>query len=186
VFRPLDTKTLLELPMHIQDGALFFPQRLNLSEPDADKRCQVLIGNAEKFGGVLTVLWHDRSHGPERFWGEFYIRLLHTLRSFDCWFGNAAQVVTWFRQRREVRFEQVATPGGSRTFLGYEGEEIQPPLKIRVHQPARRSSDARSAGKATVDFREIPWNGKCVDELNSQIAASPSVPAPDITVCSPS
>ncbi len=72
VFRPLGAKTLLELPLHIQDGALFYPQRLDLSEPEAEKRCKELIENAGQFGGVLTVLWHDRSHGPERFWGDFY------------------------------------------------------------------------------------------------------------------
>ncbi len=32
VFMPLDCRTLLELPIHIQDGALFLPQRLNLSD----------------------------------------------------------------------------------------------------------------------------------------------------------
>ena len=35
VFRPLGAQTLLELPLHIQDGALFYPQRLDLSEPEA-------------------------------------------------------------------------------------------------------------------------------------------------------
>ena len=33
------------------------------------------MDNASEFGGVLTVIWHDRSHGPERFWGDFYIKL---------------------------------------------------------------------------------------------------------------
>ena len=32
VFRPLGARTLLELPLHIQDGALFYPARLDLSE----------------------------------------------------------------------------------------------------------------------------------------------------------
>jgi hypothetical protein len=30
VFRPLGARTLLELPMHIQDGALFYRKRLEL------------------------------------------------------------------------------------------------------------------------------------------------------------
>lgn len=66
VFRPLLARTLLEIPLHIQDGALFYPQRLDLSECEAEKRCRTLIGNACELGGVLTVIWHDRSHGPER------------------------------------------------------------------------------------------------------------------------
>src|SRR5262249_31064947 len=30
-FRPLGVQSLLELPLHVQDGALFYPQRLDLS-----------------------------------------------------------------------------------------------------------------------------------------------------------
>src|SRR5204862_2603238 len=48
VFRPLGMRTLLELPMHIQDGALFYPRASNLSEAEAEKRCQVLIGHAQR------------------------------------------------------------------------------------------------------------------------------------------
>ena len=42
---------LLELPLHIQDGALFYPNRLDLSEEDADKRCKVMIDAARRTGG---------------------------------------------------------------------------------------------------------------------------------------
>src|SRR6266436_9352669 len=69
VFRPLGASTLLELPLHIQDGALFYPHNLNLTESEAEKRCQSLLANIHELGGALTVLWHDRSHAAERFWG---------------------------------------------------------------------------------------------------------------------
>src|SRR5438093_9792987 len=132
VFRPLGAKTLLELPLHIQDGALFYPQRLDLPEPEAKKRCQVLIEKASKFGGVLTLLWHDRSHAPERFWGDFYLKQLRELKLTGCWFGTGGQVVEWFRKRRQVRFEQIESEcGTARVSVGYSGEEIVPPLKIR-------------------------------------------------------
>src|SRR5439155_671266 len=99
VFNPPGATTLLELPLHIQDGALFYPNRLDLSESEAEKRCRALIDNARQFGGVLTVLWHDRSHGPERFWGDFYIRLVQALKSSKGWFATAGRVVSWFRKR---------------------------------------------------------------------------------------
>jgi hypothetical protein len=86
-FRPPGSRTLLELPLHIQDGAMFYPQKLDLSEADAWTLCEALIQNARRFGGVLTVLWHDRSHGPERYWGDFYARLVVRLKSLDAWFG---------------------------------------------------------------------------------------------------
>jgi hypothetical protein len=180
VFRPLGARTLLELPLHIQDGALFFPQRLDLSDSEAEKLCQALIDNASKFGGVLTLLWHDRSHAPDRFWGDFYIRLLHTLKSLDSWFGTAAQVVGWFQKRRQVRFEQVQTAGGVRTYLRYHGEDIQPPLTVRIYAPARRRGHRESVRE--LEYSDIPWNGQSVDPLELQIACGFSSVVPDVTL----
>jgi peptidoglycan/xylan/chitin deacetylase (PgdA/CDA1 family) len=167
VFRPLGTRTFLELPMHIQDGAMFYAQRLDLSESEAWRRCGDFIDNARKFGGCLTVLWHDRSHGPERYWGDFYIRLIQALKSLDGWFGTASQTVNWFRKRREVRFEVIEDANGTaRTCLRYHGEEIWPPLKIRVHHPLGGAKDSDSRGGTTPSFVDIPWNGVTGDELD--------------------
>ncbi len=167
VFRPLGAKTFLELPMHIQDGALFYPQRLDLSEPQAEERCQSLIDHVIKLGGVLTVLWHDRSHGPERFWGDFYLKLLRQLKSLSVWFGSALQVVDWFRKRREVRFERVETPDGVRAHLAYDAGVVQPPFRIRIYTPAQDSRDA-----ATSDVLDISWNGQSLEDLEKQLPAS--------------
>jgi hypothetical protein len=176
VFRPLCARTLLELPLHIQDGALFFAERLNLSELEAEKRCQTLIDHAGKHGGVLTVLWHDRSHGPERFWGDFYVRLVQALRSQDAWFDTAMHVADWFRKRREARFERVESKGVARTQVRYQGEKIDPPLKVRVHTP-RAKDDAKSLEATGSEFTDISWNGESVNELEAQIAAR-FAPAP--------
>ena len=110
--RPLGIRKLLELPVHIQDGALFFPERLDLSEADAWKRCEPLVNHAKDSGGVLTIIWHDRSHGPERFWGGFYKEFVQTLKGINAWFGTAGQVVSWFGKRREVSFERLETADG--------------------------------------------------------------------------
>jgi hypothetical protein len=182
VFRPLGAHTLLELPLHVQDGALFFPERLDLSKPEAGRRCQTLIDNAGKFGGVLTVLWHDRSHGPERFWGDFYVGLLQALRSRDVWFGTAGQVVGWFRKRREVRFERVEAQGVAHMHLRYEGEKIHPPLRIRVYAPRRPDNRAPLATGA--EFTDISWNGESADELETQISSRLSPTLSDLTLSS--
>jgi hypothetical protein len=152
VFRPLGARTLLELPLHIQDGALFYSQRLDLSEPEAWRRCEALLLNAKRFGGVLTVLWHDRSHGPERFWGGFYITLIATLKASGAWFGSASQVVEWFRNRREVRFERHAGGEGRRIRVSRDGAGIHPPLTIRHHQSAST-------------FVDTPWDGAAAVEV---------------------
>ncbi len=164
VFRPLPAKTLLELPMHIQDGALFYPQRLDLSERQAEERCQSLINHALDSGGVLTLLWHDRSHGPERFWGDFYLTLLNKLKSLNVWFGSAAQMVDWFRKRRDVRFERIETSDGVHVWPSYSGGEVQPPFKVRVYAPATVAS-----AQVSPNFVDIEWNGKPLEWLAGHI-----------------
>ncbi len=164
-FRPEGAQSLLELPLHIQDGALFYQKRLDLSDAEAWKGCEVLIEHARECGGVLTILWHDRSHGPERFWGDFYCRLLARLRSLDGWFASAAQVVGWFQKRRELRFERDEAPDGAGQICArYAGEKIQPALNIRLHQPNGRTGGLQTRSGAR-NFVDIPWNGE-VSELN--------------------
>ena len=166
-FCPTGAETPLELPLHIQDGALFFPQKLDLSEPEAWKACGILIENAKLRGGVLTILWHDRSHSAERFWGDFYVRLVQELRRLNTWFGTATQVVEWFRKRREIHFEQVeAADGIVQTFIRYKGERILPPANIRVHRPHGGSHDRQLRGQTTSSFVDIPWTGEISADLD--------------------
>jgi hypothetical protein len=140
VFRPLDCTRLLEMPMHIQDGALFYAGKLALSESVAWQRCLAMITNAERHGGVLTVLWHDRSLGPERHWGDFYVRLVEDLKRRGAWFANAHAVVDWFRARRAVRF----TAGGCE--LPHGGLRDLPGFTLREHRPGEPP-------------RDQPWDG---------------------------
>ena len=168
VFRPLLAKTLLELPLHIQDGALFYNTKLDLSELEAEKRCKDLIENARQFGGVLTILWHDRSHAPERFWGDFYIRLIEVLRSSDAWFATARQVVSWFRKRREVRFERLGSANGVRCCVVEQRDDVSlPSLSVRIHRPSVGRRDERPRGELGYSFIDIPWNAKTMMEFDS-------------------
>ncbi len=154
VFRPLSANTLLELPMHIQDGALFYPQRLDLTEPEAEKRCQELVTNSKKFGGALTLLWHDRSHGPERFWGEFYASMVQNLKSSNVWFGSAGQIVDWFQKRREVQF------AGNTPRLRQNVKLPSPPLNIRIYDPRN------TTGPSQID---LSWDGTNNRELEQSL-----------------
>src|SRR5262249_12150778 len=79
VFKPLKVKELLELPMHVMDTALFYPSYLDLSVPRARQHVRFVLDNADRFGGTLTINWHDRSISPERLWGGFYEWLLDEL-----------------------------------------------------------------------------------------------------------
>ena len=173
VFRPLGGRTLLELPMHIQDGALFFRERLDLSEAEAWELCVRMIREARKYGGVTTVLWHDRSPGPERFWGDFYVRLVREIKAQKPWFASAGQAVSWFRQRRSVVFErQGAGDVVGREMAGAKTTPAVPPMVLRVHR-ARRSDEGtpRHAGEVAETF-DLPWTGETQTEVSELLCPS--------------
>ena len=113
VFKNPNVNRLLELPLHIMDTALFYPSYMNLSNNAARAAILPLIENVTRFGGVLTINWHDRSLGPERLWDDAYVTLLHDLRARTPWFATAAQTVSWFRKRRAVSFATITQDDGS-------------------------------------------------------------------------
>ena len=133
VFKPMTTKELLELPLHLMDTALFYPGYLNTAPAQTEETVRPLIANTVRFGGVLTVNWHDRSVAPERLWDTAYVRLLGQLRSNGACFLTAARTVSWFRKRRAAFFEQAGSivkikiPAGDDTRL--------PGLCARSFQP---------------------------------------------------
>src|SRR5262249_33701598 len=71
-YKPLNAATLLELPLHIMDTALFYPSHLHLSPKNATSTINQIIANAVQHGGCVTVNWHDRSIAPERLWTGTY------------------------------------------------------------------------------------------------------------------
>jgi hypothetical protein len=167
VFRPLSVRRLLELPLHIQDTALFYPGRLALSEEEAWTPCQALLESWQESGGVVTVLWHDRSLAPERLWGAFYQRLLADLRARGAWFGTASQVVEWYRHRRSAVFEACSLEGGRlRARIRLPANPDLPALVLRIHRPAPGPNaggeppepvDVLLTGDVSLD---LPWGEK--------------------------
>lgn len=162
VFRPLGRRELLEMPMHIQDGALFYPGRMDLNESRAWELCEQVVDTIRRAGGVLTLLWHDRSHGPERFWGEFYARLVGKLRGMNVWFASGQQVTDWFRLRRSIAFRSSAGAVGlSGVELTSVSAATLPPLTVRVHQ---RDASGRAG------FVDQTWAGGSVLKLSDLLA----------------
>jgi hypothetical protein len=159
-FRPLTTSTLLELPLHIQDGALFYAKRLGLSESEAWAKCETFIQNGLHFGGVLTVLWHDRSFAAERFWGDFYVRLIARLKTLNVWFANASDLVSWFRERRAITFDREPS---SRIRIK-SGGPMRRGVHIRVHRPTKRMD--KMAAPKSWQTSDTVWNGTNDFELD--------------------
>jgi hypothetical protein len=158
-FRPKGSKELLELPMHIQDGALFYPTRMNLSEQEASEACGRIFDHAHKHGGVATLIWHDRSHGPERFWGNFYAGLVENLKKSDAWFATCSEVSEWFRLRRSVKFTSVTVEGDRRVRLESSFAANSPEMRVRLYRKDS-SSDHIQPG-----YSETCWDGRSAQEV---------------------
>ena len=139
VFKPMTTETLLELPMHVMDTALFYPNYLNLGPAQAQEALMPLVANAVRLGGALTVNWHDRSVAPERLWDTTYARLLEQLREGGACFLTAGRAVSWFRKRRAAAFER---DGDSvKVRISIQGETGLPGLRVRRHDAAGTISE---------------------------------------------
>ena len=158
-FCPTNAGSLLELPLSIQDTALFYPRRMNLSQLEAEESCQQVIEMTSFFGGALTVNWHTRSLSPERLWGDFYASFLKQIQDKGAWFGTAADIVTWFRMRRALRFEQVRHSEDG-LYLKIKGSNPinYPPFLIRVHY-AQSGKSMQPMGLAATMYSDVVWNG---------------------------
>lgn len=135
VFKPLGATRLLELPMHIMDTALFYPDYLNLSETEAWNWVAPMFNHSTVHGGAVTVNWHDRSIAPERLWGDFYVRLVDELTSRRAWFCTASQAVLWFQKRRSATFQAAGNADGIQINIAEQNGDGLPGFRLRVHQP---------------------------------------------------
>jgi peptidoglycan/xylan/chitin deacetylase (PgdA/CDA1 family) len=147
VFRPLGLKKLLELPLHVQDTALFSSGRMGLSEERAWPLVDDLLKNAGQYGGALTINWHDRSLSPERLWGDFYLKIIESLKRSRPWVSTASRVVRWFDNRRSISFKEVVFLQ-DKIRLCIEGKHCDdlPDFVVRIHEPkTARSLDIHFA-----------------------------------------
>ena len=159
-YKPLQASRLLELPLHVMDTALFYPGRLNLSPGQARSRVREIVDNAVRFGGSVTVNWHDRSIAPERLWDGFYTSLVQELKSKRPWFSTASQAVSWFRKRRSAVIETVrCEPGGLHTKVSVRLRDQLPGLRLRIHKPRGQRQLAVLGIPATSDYVDFALNG---------------------------
>jgi peptidoglycan/xylan/chitin deacetylase (PgdA/CDA1 family) len=137
VFKPLKTEKLLELPLNGMDTALFYLSYLGLSPRKASARLRELADNVVRFGGTLTINWHDRSLAPERLWGGCYSEFIQDLKARGAWFATASQAVAWFQRRRSIVFEpDPSHPGQIRAKMTSEAADTLPGMRVRLHRGA--------------------------------------------------
>jgi hypothetical protein len=166
VFRPLTAQHLLELPMHIMDTALFYPDRMNLSPSEGLTWIDKLTKTAEGFGGVVTFNWHDRSIAPERLWDGVYRTVLQQLRLRGVMFSTAGAVVEWFRKRRALGFKTITAGVSSvRIELAYAHNGPPDDLVLRVYTPEPASAPGKSPLNPAARFRDFRLDGRKEMEL---------------------
>jgi hypothetical protein len=164
VFCPLSVERLLELPLHIQDTALFFPGRMNCAEQEALDLCQRVLDWTQRLGGVSTLSWHERSLVPERQWDGAYRWLLAQLRQRGAYVGSARDVVSWFSTRRSVDLQDAVIGADRlRALVAREPTAASPALTLRIHGSRPDRDDAGAAG-----FADIPVD---VDSLMALLSA---------------
>ena len=154
VFRPAGARRLLELPLNIQDSALFYPERMNCTETEAFDICERVVGAVLSGGGVLTINWHTRSLSPERLWGDFYKALLNQLRAHRVWFATAGRIIERFRERRELTFISVTRSQDGIT-VHLSGGPLEPAFRIRFYHP-RQDGNSGIGG----EYTDVEWNGE--------------------------
>jgi peptidoglycan/xylan/chitin deacetylase (PgdA/CDA1 family) len=158
VFRPLGAKRILEIPLHIQDVALFSPSYMNLNGEQAAQKCREIMNHVWSHGGVLSILWHHRSLGPETPWADFYVQLLKRLKDRRVWFGTASQIVDWFRLRRAISFRQGSpSDGGSTLLLESPMDRSNPPFVVRIYMPLPDQADS---AQTHVAYTDVSWSGQ--------------------------
>lgn len=152
-FKPLGATRLMELPLHIMDTSLFYPDRMNLGFDEARRKIDEIIDCVVRGGGVLTINWHDRSIAPERLWGEFYQTLLDNLKTRGVWFPTASAAVEWFRKRRAVGLEMLPAGSGRLRVKVSSGADCgSPGLRLRVHRPVAPASSGKTPGESYFDM----------------------------------
>lgn len=175
VFMPLQARRLLEIPLHLQDVALFYPAFMDLDERTAWETCMSVLEHHKANGGVLTVLWHMRSLAPERLWGDFYKRLLDQFSQHQAWFGTAGETAEWFRRRRRIHLShRVASDGQWIVCVKAADSENSSPLTVRIHHPKPFEGSEPT-------WSDLVWSGQ--SELHSgfhEISREPSRTGTDL------
>jgi hypothetical protein len=97
-FQPFDIAgnravSFYEIPLTLMDGT--FQKYMALSPEQSFDEIVKLIREVKKFGGVLTVLWHNTHFSPYKYpgWRELYVKLLSYCRQEHAWMQSCSQVI---------------------------------------------------------------------------------------------
>jgi hypothetical protein len=176
VYQPENAKTLLELPLHIQDLGLFMkscwaPSEkgwektpcLHLTEPAAREHAHRIFAYARKFGGAVTMLWHYENITPPRDWSGLYRDLVSRATTEGAWVTTAGHVVEWFRSRRQV---SISCTRENDTITIRTGGDLPegslPSLMLRIHIPDTRQITVNTEYRRLSEYMDIRLDKKII------------------------
>ena len=167
IFRPLGVGKLLEVPLHIQDTAMFYGSRMGLDMSEAFDLTKNVLRTCLMYGGVLVINWHLRSLAPERLWDDIYEAILNELKEHRVWFGTGRQIVKWFENRRKIQYSEIGLDGDAlRVALKQTPDHEVPSLMLRVYIPSRhRPCEIRLADYADQEI-EVCVSFSSEDEVS--------------------
>ena len=93
-----------EIPLVIMDGGLAATDAA--AQARSRSLVDLLLGRAERFGGVCTVLWHNTSFcrlDDGGILGEIYQRLLQRGRQRGAWLCSCDELLRWWRWRSRMK-----------------------------------------------------------------------------------
>jgi hypothetical protein len=85
---------ILEIPLAIMDSTL--DQFMRLDAAGAWEVTRTLIAAAERYNGVITVLWHNTSMFGEGL--KFYEKILEYCSAKGAWMTSGAEICSWWEK----------------------------------------------------------------------------------------
>lgn len=96
-----ETLGVLEIPLHIQDGALFSLNSMGLNSVDSAVKVSLqLMDRIEAVSGCLSLLWHPSSFSDEVRWKTYEI-LLEEAKRRNAWGCSMSELSSWWTARTE-------------------------------------------------------------------------------------
>ncbi|MDW8146125.1 MAG: polysaccharide deacetylase family protein [Roseiflexaceae bacterium] len=100
---------ILEIPLHVMDGALFTTNALEYDAELAVHHCIQLMDRVAQVGGCLTLNWHPNYLNDSKWW-SVYQALLEEGARRNAWGCTAGQLYAWWIQR-ESRLQWAPSHG---------------------------------------------------------------------------
>lgn len=156
VFIPLNCSKIFELPLNIQDGALLSDKFKNLHPDNAYNEACKTIDWAEKFGGVISILWHNDRFDTPYFWGNTYNNLINYTKEKMAFISNPLEIIEWFRDRRNLNIKSFQIDKENKTItITFDNFKIKNDFVCRVNISNNNIKNINSKWKANNEYIEI-------------------------------